>query len=123
MTRASVEPEAFVEDPHLHTKCGFHVQVIYYGHSIATVVCDLLGILVGMLLFFYPHKFRETTIYRQFLQHYDRTQAYHYQLFYNISCLGWISLFFLHILAIGGAILEYSCKNHGLCCHNSYFYF
>ncbi|KAI1707402.1 hypothetical protein DdX_12499 [Ditylenchus destructor] len=100
-----LEPEMFVEDPRLHTKCGYHVQIIYYAHCVVTVAVDFLGVVVGILVFLYPQKLRETSIYRQLFQHYDRTQAYHYQLFYNLSAFGWIFLFFFHILSIGLSIL------------------
>ncbi|KAI1716060.1 hypothetical protein Ddc_10651 [Ditylenchus destructor] len=102
---APLEPEMFVEDPRLHNKCGYHVQILYYGHCVVTVAVDFLGVVVGILVFLYPQKLRETSIYRQLFQHYDRTQAYHYQLFYNLSAFGWIFLFFFHILSIGLSIL------------------
>lgn len=69
LNRPLVPPlETFEEDRRLHNKCGWHVQLLYYGHAIVSVVVDFLGVLVGMLLFFYPQYHKGTSAYRQLFQ-------------------------------------------------------
>ena len=69
LNRPLVPPlETFEEDRRLHNKCGWHVQLLYYGHAIISVVVDVLGVLVGLLLFFYPQYHKGTSAYRQLFQ-------------------------------------------------------
>lgn len=83
MSRSILELENFVENPKLHLKFGYHVQVfslifsimllycfkiLYYGLAIIMVVIDLFAILFGIIFFSYPQKHRELPIYRQLFQ-------------------------------------------------------
>ncbi|KAI6233277.1 hypothetical protein M3Y99_00930300 [Aphelenchoides fujianensis] len=104
MSPASIEAEAFEDDVRFHQKCGYHVQMIYYVHSVVAVVVDLLPICFALFLFMYPEVHRKSAVYPQFFQYYDRTHAYQYYIVYNVLLFVWILLFFLHILGIGLAI-------------------
>lgn len=115
---ASLSPEAFEDDLRLHTKFGYHVQFIFYVHSVVAVFMDLIPIVIGLILFMYPEIHRQSAVYPQFFQvtsnaicwttfdfkYYDRIHAYQYYIVYNSTIFIWILLHFLHVLAIGISI-------------------
>ncbi|CAD5224851.1 unnamed protein product [Bursaphelenchus okinawaensis] len=101
MKKDSLEPEDFEDNLQLHSKCGVHVQLLYFIASIVCVVFDLLAVVLLLVLFMYPEFHRKSVVYSQLLQYYDRTRPYSYHLVYNGVLFFWVFLFFAHILCIG----------------------
>uniref|UniRef100_A0A914D7E1 Uncharacterized protein n=1 Tax=Acrobeloides nanus TaxID=290746 RepID=A0A914D7E1_9BILA len=82
-----------------HEVCGFHARIIFYLHSIPGILFYLLAIALGVITLIFPHLHRESSIYRQLFQRYERSNANDYYLYYQIVVASWISLYFLLIIS------------------------
>ncbi|KAL3077214.1 hypothetical protein niasHS_013203 [Heterodera schachtii] len=82
---------------------GFSIQLFFSVACIACTLVDIVQILLGIAVYFYPIWFRRTPFYRQILQ---KTDRHKFNLYYNSSILVWLLMFFTHILSTGLSIMS-----------------
>lgn len=77
-------------------KCGLHVQIIYFTHSIIIVILDISAIIIFLVFLFSPSIIRYLPIYRLLFKNYDRTHNHQFQFIICILSLFMIVLYLLH---------------------------
>ncbi|KAL3985164.1 putative integral membrane protein [Acanthocheilonema viteae] len=96
---------AHFTDANYYRRCGIHVQTLLLCHESFTLLIAIAAISIGVVLLINPALHRKTQLYKQFFQHYARTRASYYLLFYRIAIVLWILMHIIHIITIITSIL------------------
>ncbi|KAE9547909.1 hypothetical protein FO519_008878 [Halicephalobus sp. NKZ332] len=81
-----------------HYFFGTHIRYIYYFHVIGTSIVSIIGIVLSLVAFVYPHLHRESPVYTQILQRFERANVHSYYFWYHFIVFFFLGDFIVQIV-------------------------